>query len=101
MFRLPFIPQQELANLLNISQRTYSKIESGEIGVKIKRLQKIASYLNVEITELLGSVLNDFETIKVESSSIIDRERDLYEKRILQQEKQIEYLQGLVNFFRV
>jgi transcriptional regulator with XRE-family HTH domain len=95
MFRLPIIPQLELADLLNISQRTYSKIESGEIGVKIKRLQKIASFLNVTISKLLTD--NTEMTLPV---PINNKERNIYEKRILHQEKEIEFLRGLVKIFK-
>jgi transcriptional regulator with XRE-family HTH domain len=95
MFRLPFIPQQELANLLNISQRAYSKIENGETEIKLKRLQKIATFLNVTISELLTD--NVGATLPI---PINNKERNIYEKRILHQEKEIEFLRGLVKIFK-
>jgi transcriptional regulator with XRE-family HTH domain len=95
MFRLPIIPQLELADLLNISQRAYSKIESGETEIKLKRLQKIATFLNVTISELLTD-----NTEKTSPIPINNKERTIYESRILHQEKEIEFLKGLVNVFK-
>ncbi len=95
MFLLPISTQLELADLLNISQRAYSKIENGETEIKLKRLQKIATFLNVTIPELLGADIGDTKPIETNN-----KERDLYEKRILQQAKEIEFLKGLVNVFK-
>ena len=95
MLSLNLFSQFQLADLLNISQRAYSKIENGETELKIDRLQKIAYYLNVNIAELLGVLT--LEKPKAETNNL---ERNLYEKQILRQEKEIEFLKGLVNVFK-
>lgn len=45
--------QNDLAKMLRISFSTLSKYENGKLEVPIKRLQDIARYLGVEVTDLL------------------------------------------------
>lgn len=45
--------QNDLAKMLHISFSTLSKYENGKLEVPIKRLQDIARYLGVEVTDLL------------------------------------------------
>ena len=45
--------QEYMAFMLNISQSTYSKMESGSIELTVQRLFEIAELLEVKIIELL------------------------------------------------
>lgn len=87
------LQQIDLADLLNISQRAYSKLENGETQLTIARLQKIAQFLNVSTTELLGKP----NGIVLNNATTSDNERKLYEQRIVQQQKEIDFLKGLIN----
>ena len=46
--------QKDVANLLNITQRTYSKYETGELSIKISQLVILSGYYKVSIDYLLG-----------------------------------------------
>ena len=48
------LTQEDMAESLNISQRAYSKIERGEVVLKIDRLEEIAKLLNANVNELLS-----------------------------------------------
>ena len=48
------ISQQEMADLLNITQSNYSKIETGIQEPSLNQLMLIAEYFNLTIDELLG-----------------------------------------------
>lgn len=47
--------QNYMAEQLDISQNTYSKIESGTIKLTVDRLEQISELLNVPIEEILSS----------------------------------------------
>jgi len=91
------ITQFELADLLHISQRAFSKIENGETELKVERLQNISRYLNVSVSDLLGVGTSVLENSNTQTSN---QERSLYESRLLQQQKEIDFLKGLVNVFK-
>ncbi len=50
--------QEFMADQLNISQNTYSKIETGGIKLTVDRLKQIAEILETPIEELLNSDSN-------------------------------------------
>lgn len=47
--------QSYMAEQLDISQNTYSKIESGTIKLTVDRLEQISNVLNVQIEDILSS----------------------------------------------
>lgn len=47
--------QSFMAEQLNISQNTYSKIEGGTIKLTVDRLEQISNILNVNIEDILSS----------------------------------------------
>ncbi len=85
------VTQEELAEVLNISQKAYSKIENGETALKVKRLKKIANYLNVSTAYFFenNDALKKIDAIK-------NKERALYIERIQHQEQEIDFLKSLV-----
>ncbi len=46
--------QQTLAQLLNVSQATYSRYESGTLDIPTATLLKLADFYNVSVDYLLG-----------------------------------------------
>lgn len=47
------VTQQQMADLLNVSQNTYSQYETGKIEWTASALIKIADYFNVSVDYLL------------------------------------------------
>ncbi|MDM1060837.1 helix-turn-helix domain-containing protein [Myroides odoratimimus] len=47
--------QSYMAEQLDISQNTYSKLESGTIKLSVDRLEQISNILNVQIEDILSS----------------------------------------------
>ncbi len=69
------ISQQEMANLLNITQSNYSKIETGIQEPSLNQLMIIAKYFNLTIDELLGVDQEKYVKTKVaEFVDSIDKE---------------------------
>ncbi len=60
--------QEFMAEKLDISQRTYSKIESGQVKLDLERLKAIADLLEVEFINLLDdnatSTFNNYSKVK-------------------------------------
>lgn len=48
------LTQQQLADLLNVSQTTYSRYESGAIDIPSLALIKLAQFYNTSVDYLLG-----------------------------------------------
>jgi len=46
--------QKELAELLNVSQTTYSRYESGALDIPSAALIRLADYYNVTVDYILG-----------------------------------------------
>lgn len=98
----------EMADVLNITQRAYSKIENNEVQLKINRLEEIASILEVDSKELLPDMPSqNFENVhhsQIGNGKFInqanEKERELYEKIINRQQEEINYLKGLLEVFK-
>lgn len=48
------LKQRELAEILNVSQTTYSRYESGELDILSAALIKLADFYNVSVDYILG-----------------------------------------------
>lgn len=48
------LKQRELAEMLNVSQTTYSRYESGELDIPSATLIKLADFYNVSVDYILG-----------------------------------------------
>ena len=106
--------QQYMADQLDISQKTYSSIESDAGKVNKAQIKHIASILDIDPAHLLTYdaryVFNNencnqawmFTVENYNEASMI--EKDLYEKRINEQkelfEKRIDELKGEVEYLR-
>lgn len=65
--------QEYMASKLGISQRAYSKMESGEIKIDINKLQQIADVLEVETNDLLRldeNQTNNFNNNKITNAVV-------------------------------
>lgn len=102
------LTQTEMADVLNITQRAYSKIENNEVQLKINRLEEIANILEVDSKELLPDMPNqNFESVhysQIGNGKFInqanEKERELFEKIINRQQEEINYLKGLLEVFK-
>lgn len=56
--------QKDIASLLKITQRTYSKYETGELSIKISQLVMLSNFYKVSTDYLLGLVEKDNTTFK-------------------------------------
>ncbi|MFR2787289.1 MAG: helix-turn-helix domain-containing protein [Clostridia bacterium] len=48
------LKQEDIANLLNISQTNYSKYELGKVNIPINSLKLLASFFNTSVDYILG-----------------------------------------------
>lgn len=48
------LTQKQVAEILNCTQQTYSRYETGEITIDINQLIKLAKYYNTSIDYLVG-----------------------------------------------
>ena len=96
---------------LGISQKAYSKIESGETCLSVERAVQIMKVLGIEITDLLCST-EEMKIDKISKNQSVnfaqgdvtnhnnglgDRERELYEKRITHLEGEVSFLRKLLD----
>ncbi|MEN0081120.1 helix-turn-helix transcriptional regulator [Flavobacterium lindanitolerans] len=82
--------QDFMAEKLNISQKTYSRIESGQVKLDIERLYQISDILEVEPSDLLDNETNVFNYYnKVQNSGNIFITSQEYIDHL---NKEIEYL---------
>lgn len=56
--------QEQMADLLGLSQSQYSRIESSGSGLDAKKIDSIARILELEITEILAGPRNDMPKIE-------------------------------------
>lgn len=87
--------QTEIANMLNMSQNTYSKYELGMTEPNISNLIKLADYYNVSIDYLVGRERhNDIGYLKPEIRSLLELCLQLNEDNLT---KTIGYVTALVS----
>jgi transcriptional regulator with XRE-family HTH domain len=93
------LSQQHMAEKLEITQQTYSKMETGEIDFPVSRLQKLAETLEIKPEEIFmfdekAMFSNNYWSFQDNAVSIqqglAENERKQYEARIsdLKQENQ-------------
>ncbi|MEX2596537.1 MAG: helix-turn-helix transcriptional regulator [Salibacteraceae bacterium] len=100
--------QEYMANELGISTKAYSNLENGHTQVSISRLEQICQILEVNPLKLLGfdeSVLFDQCQFDNNSPGISHfyasaKERELYEKLLLQSEGRVKALENEVEYLR-
>ena len=100
--------QEYLASKLNISQRAYSKMETGQTKLSVDSLFKIAETLETSINNILGmdgnNVFNNSFTITTGDGMVINKSasekvHELYESLIKSKDAEILRLQHQVDTF--
>ena len=92
-----------MAELLDISQQSYSNIESDKIDVPFSKIQNIAEIFNMRIEDLISFdekyVLNNYGEIKgnqIGLNNFPSELKSLYEDKIKLLEDKINYLQETI-----
>lgn len=62
--RINDFTQSDIAKLLNVTQRTYSKYETGELSIKISQLVTLSNFYKVSTDYLLGLKEKDSDVFK-------------------------------------
>ena len=66
------LKQENMAHLLAISQKAYSKIETGTTKLSVERLIEIANLLEVDVAELLKA---NTKEVQIESGDNFNEQR--------------------------
>ena len=96
---------ENMADELGITVSGYRKIETGDTKLTVERLFKIASILDVSLSELLSldkDVLHqhnhDNENVYQQKiDNFYQDSKDIYEKLIVSKDEQIDLLKNLLN----
>ncbi len=103
MRTLRALSQENMANVLEISQKSYSRIEAGELSCTFKLLNHICDTLNIKLSALLefkdsivfnnnpvqsGGEYNAFNNTEIKNIEM------LYERLLAEKDKVIEALRG-------
>lgn len=96
--------QDYMAQMLNISQASYARIESGTTKITIRRLYKIAEILEKKVTDFFDDeIIVDLvkEKYKEIDESTIGyklymENKEIYEKLLKSKDEQIELLNKLL-----
>ena len=89
------LSQADMAEALHIALKTYQNIEGGITRIDIDRLEQIANVLATGLPELLTD-----NTTKVPVDRLVEEEKALYHKIILDKEAYIAQLEDSVRFYR-
>lgn len=101
--------QEHMAELLKISQRAYSSIESGQTQLTVERLFEISTALQINIGDIIGSenqyiYNNNFNNNATQNKGSLvfnqdnfEEQRELYERLLKAKEEEIEFLKSLIN----
>lgn len=94
--------QEYMSEKLNMSQSSYSRLESNEVDIPFTKLQQIADILEIKINELIEFDAKYFfntvnaQTINGDLNITSERERNLYEQQIESLKREVEYLKDLL-----
>lgn len=103
--------QEYLADMLDISQASYARLESEETKITVERLFKIAEVLETEITDFFnvtkvgvqtqnnyeGSYGNGYiQNLTIENKEATAKLIESYELRIKEKDEQISFLKSLI-----
>jgi transcriptional regulator with XRE-family HTH domain len=93
--------QVYMSNKLNISQNTYSKIESGGIKLTVDRLKKISEVLDLSVEDILNneSQVFNFHNSNIDKfygyiETLHEDNRELFQTSIKLLNEQITYLKS-------
>lgn len=100
------LSQQNMADILKISQKHYSRIETENVDISLSMIYKISEALEVKPQILFGlddsKIFNSFTTnqqggnFNAYNATEINQVQILYERLLEEKDKQIEILQKLI-----
>jgi len=96
------IKQEVMAEQLDISQQSYSNIESDKTDIAFSKIEKIAEIFQMRPEDIVcfdeKVIFNNFASNQANQAYIInvvsEKERELYEKTIQLLEDKIKYLEN-------
>lgn len=98
------IKQEAMAEILDISQQSYSNIESGKIDVPFSKIESIAKIFEMSVEDIVcfdeRFVLNNYGEIKgnqIGLNNFPSELKSLYEDKIKLLEDKIAYLTDTIN----
>ena len=107
------LSQQQLADQLSISLKTYQNFENGITKLDLDRLKEVATKLEISVEELInigdeGVYINEIKNNDVGYNNNqvnithhrSELEKELYEKIIAEKDARIDYLEKDLTFLR-
>ncbi len=96
--------QLEMAEILDLTQSNYSKIENGKLDITIKQLEKLAGFLELTIEDIIGFnehiIFNMTKNNKanglVIKNQVSKNERKIYDDYILSLKDEVAHLKTVV-----
>ena len=103
--------QEYMANVLNISQASYARLENEETKVTVERLQKIAEILETNIIDFFNTdkfIIHNqnydnstgnaayVQNLVVENKEATNKLISSYEERLKEKDEQIHFLKSLL-----
>ena len=99
--------QKEIADFLNILQKTYSNIESDRSKISIEQLSKLSEFLDFDLLEFLqeqGLVINQKNEKGVNNgivhNTISEKLLQQYEARIVELKEIIQLLKNELKYYK-
>ncbi len=90
------LSQTEIAEILGISQNSYSRIERGETKLTIDRIKEIATILKIPYTELITQDKNEVTAMYQDISEQYEKEKEVIEKEAIEKDKYIKKLENTI-----
>ncbi len=97
------LTQEYMAQQLNVSQSTYSRLEKEDGDLTVSQLNRIAELLEIKVDDLINFnekiVFNNYATANqgyIINQNLSNKERELYEKTIKLLEGKIEFLEKII-----
>ena len=97
--------QDYMANVLDISQASYARLENEDTKVTVDRLSKIAEILNTNIIDFFDAdrvtiqSQNNYEGSYVLVQNLTIENKEIMEKLLKSKDDQINLLQNVINKF--
>lgn len=101
------LSQQNMADSLDVSQKHYSRIETGNVDISISKLLAICEVLDIKPQLLFGldesKIFNSYTnnqqggTFVAYNATEVEQIQKLYERMLAEKEKMIVFLEGKKN----
>lgn len=88
------LSQEKMAQLMNMSKNGYGKLERGEVEITVRKLKKIASILNVDISELINEKGVFYHIGDIGDNS---NNHNCYNSNIVKSDKEYDILKEIIS----